>query len=44
MLLGQRIRFFRILRGMTQKQLGKLMGYTHDTAHIGISQYKSESR
>ena len=44
MLLGQRIRFFRILRGMTQKQLGKLMGYTDDTADIRISQYESESR
>ena len=44
MLLGQRIRFFRILRGMTQKQLGKLMGYTDDTADIRISQYESGSR
>ena len=44
MLLGERIRFFRIFRGMTQKQLGKLMGYTDDTADIRISQYESESR
>ena len=44
MLLGQRICFFRILRGMTQKQLGKLMGYTDDTADIRISQYESGSR
>lgn len=44
MTLGARIRYFRNLRGMTQKQLGRLMGYTDDTADVRIAQYESESR
>lgn len=44
MAIGERIRFIRNLRGMTQKWLGTAVGYTEKTADIRIAQYESGSR
>ena len=41
---GQRIRHFRIQRGMTQKALGIVAGFPPETADIRISQYESSAR
>ena len=40
MSIGKRIRFFRNLRGMTQQQLGIVLGFTEQTAHVRIAQYE----
>ena len=40
MTLGKRIRYFRTLRGLTQKQLGELLGFSEQTAHVRIAQYE----
>lgn len=42
--LGERIRFFRNLRGMTQKWLGQAVGFPQKTADIRMAQYESGSR
>ena len=34
MAIGERIRFFRNLRGMTQKYLGQVVGFPEKTADI----------
>ena len=44
MAIGERIRFFRNLRGMTQKYLGTVVGFPEKTADIRIAQYESSSR
>ena len=44
MAIGERIRFFRNLRGMTQKYLGVLMGFPEKSADIRMAQYESGSR
>mgnify|MGYP004639007849 FL=1 len=44
MAIGERIHFFRILKGMTQKKLGQLVGFSEKTADIRIAQYESSSR
>ena len=44
MAIGERIRFLRNLRGMTQKYLGVQVGYPEKTADIRIAQYESGSR
>ena len=44
MSIGERIRFFRKKNRLTQKQLGKLIGYPDSTADIRIAQYESNSR
>lgn len=44
MAIGERIRFFRNLRGMTQKYLGTLVGFPEKTADIRMAQYESGSR
>lgn len=41
---GERIRFFRNLRRMTQKTLGVLVGFPEKTADIRIAQYESGAR
>ena len=40
----ERIRFFRNLRGMTQKWLGQAVGFPQKTADIRMAQYESGSR
>lgn len=44
MAIGERIRFIRNLRGMTQKYLGTLVGFPEKTADIRIAQYESGTR
>ena len=44
MAIGERIRFFRNLRGMTQKYLGQVVGFSEKTADIRMAQYESGSR
>lgn len=42
--LGQRLKFVRKYRCMTQKELGILLGYPEDQADIRIAQYENNSR
>ena len=44
MAIGQRIRFFRNRKGMTQKQLGEVLGFLGKTSDVRMAQYESESR
>ena len=44
MAIGERIRFIRNLRGMTQKWLGMAVGFPEKTADIRIAQYESGTR
>ena len=44
MAIGERIRFFRNLKGMTQKYLGMQVGFSEKTADIRMAQYESGSR
>lgn len=44
MAIGDRIRFFRNLRGMTQKFLGVAVGFPERTADVRIAQYESGTR
>lgn len=44
MAISERIRFFRNLRGMTQKYLGTIVGFPEKTADIRMAQYESGSR
>ena len=41
---GQRVRYYRMLRDMTQKALGIAVGFPPETADIRISQYESGAR
>ena len=44
MAIGERIRFFRNLRGMTQKRLGMSIGFAEKTADVRMAQYESGTR
>ena len=44
MATGERIRFFRTLRGMTQKYLGLILGFPDNSADVRLAQYESEDR
>ena len=44
MAIGERIRFFCNLRGMTQKYLGMLMGFPDRSADVRMAQYESGAR
>ncbi len=44
MAIGERIRFFRNLRGMTQKYLGMAIGFDEKTADVRMAQYESGTR
>ena len=44
MAIGERIRFIRNLRGMTQKHLGMSIGFSERTADIRMAQYENGSR
>lgn len=44
MAIGERIRFFRNLCGMTQKYLGIQVGFPEKTADIRMAQYESGTR
>ena len=44
MAIGERIRFIRNLRGMSQKYLGQSIGFSEKTADVRIAQYESGTR
>ena len=44
MATGERIRFFRTLRGMTQKSLGMSVGFSENNADVRVAQYESGLR
>ncbi len=44
MAIGERIHFFRIMRGMTQKYLGMLVGFPEKSADVRLAQYETGSR
>ena len=44
MAIGERIRFIRNLRGMTQKYLGMQIGFDEKTADVRMAQYESGTR
>ena len=44
MAIGERIRFIRNLRGMTQKYLGMRIGFDEKTADVRVAQYESGTR
>lgn len=44
MAIGERIRFIRNLRGMTQKYLGAAVGFPEKSADVRMAQYESGNR
>ena len=44
MAIGERIKYIRNLRGMTQKELGMAIGFDEKTADVRIAQYESGTR
>ena len=44
MAIGERIHFFRLLRGMTQKYLGTAVGFPERSADVRLAQYENGSR
>lgn len=44
MAIGERINFFRNMRGMTQKYLGQLMGFPEKSADVRLAQYETGVR
>ena len=44
MAIGERIHFFRIMRGMTQKYLGMALGFPEKSADVRLAQYENGSR
>lgn len=44
MAIGERIHFFRILRGMTQKYLGTVVGFPERSADVRLAQYETGTR
>ena len=44
MAIGERIHFFRNMRGMTQKYLGQLLGFPEKSADVRLAQYETGTR
>ncbi len=44
MAIGERIHFFRTIRGMTQKYLGMALGFPEKSADVRLAQYENGSR
>ncbi len=44
MAIGERIHFFRTLRGMTQKYLGMQLGFPEKSADVRLAQYETGTR
>lgn len=42
--IGWRIRYFRSRRGLTQKELGLLLGFSQSTAEVRMNQYETGFR
>jgi transcriptional regulator with XRE-family HTH domain len=43
MSIGNRIKFFRKLRGLTQQELGLMLGFSEKTAYVRIAQYEAHT-
>lgn len=44
MAIGERIHYFRMFRGFTQKYLGKMLGFSDSQADVRIAQYEKGTR
>lgn len=44
MAIGERIHYFRNMRGMTQKYLGQMMGFPEKSADVRLAQYETGTR
>ena len=44
MAIGERIHYFRLLRGFTQKYVGKMLGFSASQADVRIAQYEKGTR
>ena len=44
MAIGERIRFFRNMKGITQKYLGQMVGFPEKSADVRMAQYETGSR
>ena len=44
MAIGERIHFFRMMRGLTQKRLGMLLGFPEKSADVRLTQYETGTR
>ena len=44
MAIGERIHYFRLLRGFTQKYLGQQLGFSDSQADVRIAQYEKGAR
>ena len=44
MAIGERIHFFRLMRGMTQKYLGTAIGFPEKSADVRLAQYETGTR
>ncbi len=44
MAIGERIHFFRMMRGMTQKYLGQILGFPEKSADVRLAQYETGAR
>ena len=44
MAIGERIRFFRNMKGITQKYLGMVVGFPERSADVRMAQYETEAR
>lgn len=44
MSIGDRIRFFRKIKGITQRELGLKLGYNEKTADVRVAQYESNRK
>ena len=44
MAIGERIRFFRNKRGMTQKSLGMMLGFPEKSSDVRMAQYETGAR
>ena len=44
MAISERIHFFRLMRGMTQKYLGTAIGFPEKSADVRLAQYETGTR
>ena len=44
MAIGERIHFFRTMRGLTMKKLGMMVGFPEKSADVRLAQYENGSR
>ena len=44
MAFGKRIKLFRTLRGMKQRQVGEILGFNGAATEVRMAQYESEAR